>query len=55
MLKEGIIALWTILVFTISFLIGFAFCYNGVKDDIKESKSLEELKIKYYCEGGENI
>lgn len=36
-----------ILVFIISFILGFAVEYYGVKDDIKNAKNLEELKIKY--------
>lgn len=39
--------LWTILVFIISFLMGFGVSYSGIKDDIKNAKNLEELKIKY--------
>ena len=39
--------LWTILVFIISFLFGFGVSYYGIKDDIKQAKNLEELKIKY--------
>ena len=36
-----------ILVFVISFTLGFAVEYYSVKDDIEKSKSLDELKIKY--------
>lgn len=36
-----------ILVFIISFILGFAVEYYGAKDDIKNAKNLEELKIKY--------
>lgn len=36
-----------ILTFLISFIIGFAVSYYGIKDDIKAAKDLEELKIKY--------
>ncbi len=36
-----------ILVFLISFLLGFGFEYYAVKDDIKKVKDLEELKIRY--------
>lgn len=39
--------LWTILVFIISFIFGFAVSYYGIKDDIKAAKNLDELKIKY--------
>lgn len=34
-------------VFVVSFLIGFAVSYYGIKDDIKAAKNLDELKIKY--------
>ena len=40
-----------IAVFIISFLIGFAVSYYGIKDDIKNAKNLEELKIKYNVKG----
>ena len=43
--------LWTILVFIISFFIGFGVSYYGIKDDIKAAKNLEELKIKYDVRG----
>lgn len=36
-----------IAVFIISFILGFAVMYYGIKDDIKKAKDLEELKIKY--------
>ena len=39
--------MWIILVFIISFLIGFGFSYYNIKDDIKNAKNMEELKIKY--------
>lgn len=40
-----------IAVFIISFLIGFGVSYYGIKDDIKNTKNLEELKIKYNVKG----
>ncbi|MFR7634327.1 MAG: hypothetical protein ACLU07_01455 [Lachnospirales bacterium] len=40
-----------IAVFIISFLIGFGVSYYGIKDDIKNAKNLEELKIKYNVKG----
>lgn len=39
--------LWTIVVFLISFLFGFAVSYYGIKDDLRKSKNLKELKIRY--------
>ncbi len=39
-----------ILTFIISFIIGYAVRYYGAREDIKEAKSLEYLKIKYNVE-----
>lgn len=41
---------FTLLVALISFLVGFSFDFYATKKDIKEAKSLEELKIKYNVE-----
>ena len=46
--------LWTIVVFLISFLFGFAVSYYGIKDDIRKAKDLNELKIKYSVKDDEN-
>ena len=37
-----------ILIFIISFYLGFAYEYYVTKSDIKNAKNLEELKIMYY-------
>ena len=46
--------LWTIVVFLISFLFGFAVSYYAIKDDIRKAKDLNELKIKYSVKDDEN-
>ncbi len=37
-----------ILIFIISFYLGFLCAYYAAKNDIKNVKNLEELKIMYY-------